>query len=51
MQQIRSVPFDFRMHRVLGILRLDGSFKRLTAAEFKATRKAGTKPWLSAPGS
>jgi hypothetical protein len=33
------------------VLRLDGSVKKLTAAEFKAARKAGSKPWMSAPGS
>jgi hypothetical protein len=33
------------------VLLLDGSVKKLTAAEFKAARKAGTKPWMSAPGS
>lgn len=33
------------------VLLLDGSVKRLTAAEFKAAKKAGPKPWMSAPGS
>ena len=33
------------------VLLLDGSVKKLTAAEFKAAKKAGAKPWTSAPGS
>lgn len=33
------------------VLRLDGSVKRLTAAEFKAAKKAGAKPWTAPPGS
>jgi len=33
------------------VLLIDGAVKKLTAAEFKAAKKAGTKPWMSAPGS
>jgi prepilin-type processing-associated H-X9-DG protein len=33
------------------VLMLDGSVKTMTAAEFKSAKKAGTKPWTSAPGS